>query len=351
MITKLWLVALTGLTLTAALQAGTLEAYSSSGVRDSDGVTYLQGNASGGDLVQLIWVGANGVADDADTLGGTTSDDSLLGTTYVGYGFPFNPNEGKFARTFTHDLLTTGTSVFVRAWNNPTVTGMEVSYGDSPVHELESEMDTHDFGTWNVEQRYFTPVELTQFSITARPGYVALSWTTQSETENLGFNILRSESVNGERKQINEKLINGAINSEVRHDYKYEDRDIDEKATYYYWLADVATDGQVAYHGPKTVVAMARPTAYRLEQNYPNPFNPTTNISYVLKDDGQVSISIYNALGQLVRELVDAPQQVGEHIVVWDGRDNQGVITPTGTYFYAISVNDYKAIRKMALTK
>jgi len=342
---------LAGLCITGATQAGTLEAYSSSGVKDADSITYLLGNSSSGDLIQLIWVGANGVADDADTLGGTTADDSLLGTTYVGYGFPFNPNEGKFAKTFTHDLLTAGTSVFIRAWNIPTVTGMEDAYGNSVVYELQNEMDSHDFGSWNVEQRYFVPVELTQFTVTTHRGFVTLSWTTQSETENLGFHIYRSETPTGERKQITEKIINGAINSEARHDYQWEDRTAQDRVTYYYWLADVATDGRVTFHGPKEVVTMARPTAYLMEQNYPNPFNPSTTIYYMLKEDGVVRLSIYNVRGQLIRDLVNARQPLGEHAIEWDGRDQNGTIVPSGAYLYSIEVNDFKSTRKMALTK
>lgn len=332
-------------------QAGTLEAYSSTGIFDADGTTPLFGNVSNGCLIQLIWVGPNGTIDPADSLGNTTVDDSLLGTTYVGYGYPFNPDEGKFVKAFTHDLLGTGTIVFVRAWNDSTPVGPEDAYGDSDTYQLQSDFDSHDFGSWQVVDNNLIPVELTSFNVVAEPGRVIISWVTQSETENIGFYIFRSESKNGEREQITPKLINGAINSQARHGYKWEDQNVTENTTYYYWLADVSTNGLMTLHGPKKVVAISKPSRYALEQNYPNPFNPSTSIHFTLKDDGIVSLNIYNVRGQLIRQLVNVQMRAGEHVVEWDGRDQNGNRVPTGTYLYSINVNGFKATHKMALTK
>jgi len=351
---KLWKIATTLALLTTMAGslsfAGTLEAYSNSGVRDVGGSSYLSGNTSSGDLIQIISVGSNGTIDPPDTLGSTTSDDSLLGTTHVGFGFPFNPNEGKFSKTFTHDLLTAGAVVYVRAWNDSVVDATKY-YGDSNTYELQSEMDSHDFGTWTVSNPVHVPVELSSFSVEAKPGYNEIRWTTQSETENLGFHVYRSFEPEGERIQITKKMVDGAINSQVRHDYSYEDRTVDENATYYYWLADIAVDGRIAVHGPQKVISVSRPTAYGLDQNYPNPFNPSTSLTYTLKEDGSVKLRIYNIRGQLIRELIDVKQPAGQHVVEWDGLDNFGNLVPSGTYLYVLDVNGHKFTRKMAMTK
>jgi hypothetical protein len=340
--------------LAQSASAGTFEAMSTSGILDVDGVTYLQGNVMelSGDLVQLIWTGPDGVIDAPDSLGRTTDDDSLLGTTFIGYGYPFEPDAGKFSIIWTHDLLAPGNIVYIRAWNDSVVVpGQRIDYGNSALYTLATSFDSHDFRTFQMTEAMSTPVELASFEARALPGVIELRWATHSETNNLGFNLLRSTSPHGEKVQINEKLIEGAMNSQIRHDYAYSDRDIDDKAVYYYWLTDIALDGQVTFNGPRTAVAVAKPAEYLLAQNYPNPFNPSTSISYTLKDNGMVKLAVYNIRGQLIRSLVNHTQMAGQYNQEWDGRDDNGIIVPTGTYIYTLEINGFKAVRRMTMAK
>ena len=69
-----------------------------------------------------------------------------------------------------------------------------------------------------------------------------------------------------------------------------------------------------------------------LLDNYPNPFNSRTRIAYRLAAPGPVRLSIYNALGQPVRTLVDGSQAAGEHRVGWDARDGRGAAVSSGVY-------------------
>jgi len=334
--------------------AGTFEAMSTSGILDEDGTTPLKGNVMQmhGDLVQLIWTGPDGQIDDPDSLGRPTDDDSLLGTTFIGYGYPFEPDQGKFSVIWTHDLLTTGNVVYIRAWNDSTVVyGTRTYYGNSDLYTLASGFDSHDFRTFGMTRSVSTPVELAAFTATALPGVNEINWTTQSETNNLGFHLLRSTSPHGERMQINDKLIEGAVNSQIRHDYNFKDYKIEDKVVYYYWLADIALDGQINYNGPKTAVAVAKPSEYLLAQNYPNPFNPSTSISYTLKDNGMVKLAIYNIRGQLIRLLINQNQMAGQYNQEWDGRDESGIVVPTGTYIYSLEINGFKAVRRMTMAK
>ena len=64
----------------------------------------------------------------------------------------------------------------------------------------------------------------------------------------------------------------------------------------------------------------------------PNPFNSTTQIPYRLGTPGRVQLSIYNALGQPVRTLVDQVQPAGFYQVRWNGRDQRGTIVSAGVY-------------------
>jgi hypothetical protein len=93
------------------------------------------------------------------------------------------------------------------------------------------------------------------------------------------------------------------------------------------------------------------PKSYRLFQNYPNPFNPETQIKYDLPLSGNVTLSVYNVLGQKVRLLVDGMQDAGHRSVTWDGRDDDGREVASGIYFYKINAEDYQMIMKMVLLK
>jgi hypothetical protein len=93
------------------------------------------------------------------------------------------------------------------------------------------------------------------------------------------------------------------------------------------------------------------PTEYALHQNYPNPFNPTTTIKYDLKQTSEVSLKIYNLLGQEVRTLVNASEEAGFKNVVWDGLNNSGQRVASGVYIYHIQAGNFIEARKMILMK
>jgi hypothetical protein len=93
----------------------------------------------------------------------------------------------------------------------------------------------------------------------------------------------------------------------------------------------------------------AAPNDFSLEQNYPNPFNPATEIRYALPKNAQVSLIIYNALGQKVRTLVSAPQEAGFYAVRWDGRNDNGEKVASGLFIYRLKASDRVATKKMIM--
>ena len=101
---------------------------------------------------------------------------------------------------------------------------------------------------------------------------------------------------------------------------------------------------------PITAVAteVAMPTTFALGANYPNPFNPATTIPFTVPagaDD--VNLTIYNVLGQPVRQVWNGPLAAGEHRLAWDGRDTEGQAVAAGVYVYRLQVGDQTRIRKM----
>ena len=94
------------------------------------------------------------------------------------------------------------------------------------------------------------------------------------------------------------------------------------------------------------------PVLYKLNQNYPNPFNPTTQISYNIPSRSQVTLTIYNMMGQKVRSLVsNKMQEPGSYSVQWDSRNDQGQVVPSGVYLYKIQASHFTATKKMVLLK
>jgi hypothetical protein len=93
--------------------------------------------------------------------------------------------------------------------------------------------------------------------------------------------------------------------------------------------------------------------ANRLDNNYPNPFNPTTTIRYSIKEQGNVSLKVYNAAGQLVRTLVNEMQTPRAEVfsVTWDGKNNAGSSVSSGVYFYKLSATNFSETKKMVLLK
>jgi subtilisin family serine protease len=93
------------------------------------------------------------------------------------------------------------------------------------------------------------------------------------------------------------------------------------------------------------------PTKFELSQNYPNPFNPSTTIAFSLTSTTEVSLDIYNLLGQQVIRLADGPMSAGTHRIIWDGTDRSGSAVAAGVYFYRLTAGGSAESRKMVLLK
>ena len=93
------------------------------------------------------------------------------------------------------------------------------------------------------------------------------------------------------------------------------------------------------------------PTQFRLSQNFPNPFNPSTTFEYDLPRNCDVTIKIYNILGQEVATLLSEQKEAGRYKISWDGQDKDGEKVSTGIYFYRIKAGDFEESKKLLLVK
>ena len=204
------------------------------------------------------------------------------------------------------------------------------------------------------------PVELSAFTATTSGDAVILKWRTETEVNNLGFNVYRSTQKNGDYIRIT--FISGAGSSAMPNDYEFVDGEVEAGKTYFYYLEDIDIAGERGKSEIiKVVVLPARPVQpipkdFRLLQNYPNPFNPDTWIPYELAIDASVTIRIYDVRGQLVCRLDLGEQKAGRYVDkqkagYWNGKDQTGKAVSSGLYFYMLRAGDFQATRRMAIVK
>ena len=93
------------------------------------------------------------------------------------------------------------------------------------------------------------------------------------------------------------------------------------------------------------------PNSYSISQNYPNPFNLSTAIRYTLPARSQVTISIYNVMGQKVNTIVEVSKSAGSHTAYWDGTDKAGKVVSSGVYFYRLQAGYFVESKRMMLIK
>lgn len=309
---------------------------------------YIDGNRTyfyTGEEVEFILVVQNNGPDDAH---------DVVVTDHLPDGLQFLSatrlqDEGPNPLIWRESLIPVGGSVtyHVRTRSTETLGGM-----DNCVTATSRSTDPNvDNNIACVQVHILVPVELSSFTASFEKGQIILRWTTQSETENMGFHILRSESEQGAYLQTTKNIIPGAGNSSSVHHYEYIENDLLQTSkTYYYKLADIDYKGRTNIHGPVSVMA-EQPNEYMLAQNYPNPFNPETRIGFTIKETGIVMLTVFNVKGERVRTLMSGRLNAGSHMVIWDGKDDSGNMLPSGLYIYTLRVNNYEEKRTMMFLK
>jgi len=101
------------------------------------------------------------------------------------------------------------------------------------------------------------------------------------------------------------------------------------------------------FPGKTEVLTESRmPSFFAMAQNYPNPFNPTTTIQYELPQRSGVTLSVYDALGQIVTTIVQGTEEAGSHKVKFDGSN-----LASGVYFYRLQAGTFVQSKKFVLLR
>ena len=128
------------------------------------------------------------------------------------------------------------------------------------------------------------------------------------------------------------------------------------------WIAQarLEDDGSLAFKqgiaNLEKLLASLIPEETALLANYPNPFNPETWIPYQLAESGEVTLTIYDMNGAVVRRLAVGYRAAGVYrsrsrAVYWDGRNQLGEPLASGVYFYTLTAGEFTATRRMLILK
>ena len=198
-----------------------------------------------------------------DTVGNLDGDARTSDT--AAWDFPMgvaaDSNRTSFIRIYDDGVARAGMNtaesnvqpMFKEGGNRNDTDGIDAKYSWIPAVNTEREFkvtikstwygDEDDYGTPGHRVGLVLPVELSSFRPTLEDGVVTVRWTTESELDNAGFNIYRSETRDGEYKQVNTELIEGAGTTGERSVYSWVDQTAKPGVVYYYQIEDVSFAG------------------------------------------------------------------------------------------------------------
>ncbi|MBN1561088.1 T9SS type A sorting domain-containing protein [candidate division KSB1 bacterium] len=99
------------------------------------------------------------------------------------------------------------------------------------------------------------------------------------------------------------------------------------------------------------VAAFTVPASFTLQQNFPNPFNPVTTISFTVPHTAAVTLRIYNALGQPIRDLLNEHLQPGQYQLSWNGKNDLAEVVDSGIYLARLQSDGIDRTIRMLLLR
>ncbi len=194
------------------------------------------------------------------------------------------------------------------------------------------------------------PSMVQNFHLASPTGLVQLAWTANVEPDLSCYEVTRRLGTSGQWYVIG----NPTTNSFTDYDYGitetmqtlyYRVRSKDTQNKYSEYAYPVSVHAVNLEKKPGTI-SLALPLQNELGQSFPNPFNPSTTISYQLTEIAQVSLKIYNSVGQEVATLVEGEKNPGYYSVDWNASNMS-----SGLYFYRFVAGKFSDVKKMLLMK
>jgi hypothetical protein len=287
-------------------------------------------------------------------------DDLLINTTYL--------------IVLAYSFIAGNSNDVSKLWINPSLIGTEptadisiTSGADASDIALIQFRQNEKSGDMNIDgirvsdswSQAPLPVQLTSLTAGLYENKIKLNWSTATEVNNYGFDILRQvipqqvilrQVILRQAQDDNgwEKIgfVQGHGNSNSPKDYTFVDAN-PPAGKVLYKLKQIDFDGAFEY-SKAVEVNVETPQEFRLAQNYPNPFNPSTVISYQLPMDGNVTLKVYDMLGNEIATLVNQFQRAGSYNYTFS------IIHYTlssGVYYYRLQSGNFVQTKKFILMK
>jgi len=199
-----------------------------------------------------------------------------------------------------------------------------------------------------VDYTDIVPVELTSFTAALLDEAVLLNWSTATEINNQGFDIQRKSNSEVVWEKIG--FVPGFGTTTEPRTYSFTDETI-TNGTYSYRLKQLDYDGTFEYSDEIVVEVDFNPSDYSLAQNFPNPFNPNTIVQFQVPKPSDVTIKIYDMLGQEIRILFAGQVASGKYTIEWNGLNDSGERMSSGNYIYRMTAGDFADTKQMILLK
>lgn len=178
-------------------------------------------------------------------------------------------------------------------------------------------------------------------------GSLTVQWDPNTESDLAGYRVYYGERSRAYSHQI-----------DVGNVTRFKITNLKEGKIYYialtaydYWNNESKFSNEVSAAAKFNSNQANVPDVLILFQNYPNPFNPETILQFNVPNEMDVSLSIWNARGQLMRILEHRKEPAGLHHVIWDGKDASGWNVPSGTYFARLKSSSFILSQKLLLIR
>ena len=179
---------------------------------------------------------------------------------------------------------------------------------------------------------------------------VTLHNYVEGSQDNFGYLLAEGlEITSGQPAFFRKNVIRSVEHGTLEHytnvrNYSYTDNNVNS-GNYSYRLKQIDFNGTFAY-SEEVNVDVTSPVKFGLGQNYPNPFNPSTKINFSIPQNSEVTLTVFNVLGQEVKTLVQGFMVAGNHTI-----DFNAAGFNSGIYFYKLQAGSFSEVRKMTLLK
>jgi hypothetical protein len=191
------------------------------------------------------------------------------------------------------------------------------------------------------------PVELTSFTGAYVGNDVQLNWSTATELNNRGFEIQRS--ANGSQFAT-VAFVEGHGTTTEQQKYSFVDNTVNTRTNYAYRLKQVDFNGNYEYSSVVNV-GSTLPAQFILEQNYPNPFNPSTRISFAVPVKSNVTLEVYNLIGERLMTLMQGEVEAGTETVTFNANGLSSGIYLVKMNAIGENGTEFTSSKKMTLLK